>query len=79
MGDIQDRITYRGAQRGNIAFFASCQEFGKSEHGLRSKECQKKSDHESDHEEIYRSKGIEFHCEGMRNYSPQVNGVVPFS
>ena len=32
-----------GGQRGNTAFSESCQEFGKSEHGLRSKDCQKKS------------------------------------
>ena len=68
-----------GGQRGNTAFSESCQEFGKSEHGLRSKECQKKSNHVSDHEEIHRSKEIEFHSEGMKNYLPQVNRIVPFS
>lgn len=79
LGGIQDRVTYRGGQRGSTAFSEICQEFGKSEHGLRSKECQKKSNHVSDHEEIHRSKEIEFHFEGMKNYPPQVSGIVPFS
>lgn len=47
-GDIQDRVTYGGTQSGDTVFPESCQEFGKCEHRLSSKECPKESDQESD-------------------------------
>lgn len=77
-GDIQDRVTYGGTQSGDTVFPESCQEFGKCEHRLSSKECPKESDQESDCEEIYRSKELKFHSEGMGSYIPQVNGIFLF-
>ena len=63
---------------GHTGFPESCQEFGKCEHRLSSKECPKESNQESDHEEIYRSKELKFHSEGMGSCLPQVNGIFLF-